>query len=56
VAAAEDRAMSVGAPTPLGRTERLWAAPLAAILVNLPRGSVYSLGVLLRPIKPASLI
>ena len=33
------------------RTERLWAALLAATLMNLPLGSVYSFSVLLRPIE-----
>src|SRR5262249_16888105 len=31
--------------------ERLWAALLAATLMNLPLGSVYSFSVLLRPIE-----
>ena len=33
------------------RAERLWAALLAATLMNLPLGSVYSFSVLLRPIE-----
>jgi MFS family permease len=33
------------------RTERFWAALLAATLMNLPLGSVYSFSVLLRPIE-----
>lgn len=33
------------------RTERLWAALLAATLLNLPLGSVYSFSVFLRPIE-----
>jgi len=33
------------------RAERLWAALLAATLMNLPLGSVYSFSVLLPPIE-----
>jgi hypothetical protein len=33
------------------RTERFWAALLAATLMNLPLGSVYAFSVLLRPIE-----
>src|SRR5437899_11399727 len=33
------------------RAQRLWAALLAATLMNLPLGSVYSFSVLLRPIE-----
>src|SRR5882757_10085610 len=33
------------------RAERLWAALLAATLMNLPLGSVYAFSVLLRPIE-----
>ena len=36
---------------PLPRPERLWAAVLAATLLNLPFGSVYSFSVFLRPIE-----
>jgi MFS family permease len=50
--AAEGCAMSVATPAALSvRTERLWAALLAATLMNLPLGSVYSFSVLLRPIE-----
>ncbi|WP_395712068.1 MFS transporter [Reyranella sp.] len=41
--------MSVVAPAV--RAERLWAALLAATLLSLPLGSVYSFSVLLRPIE-----
>jgi OFA family oxalate/formate antiporter-like MFS transporter len=41
--------MSVVAPA--ARAERLWAALLAATLLALPLGSVYSFSVLLRPIE-----
>jgi len=41
--------MSVVAPA--RRAERLWAALLAATLLSLPLGSVYSFSVLLRPIE-----
>ena len=41
--------MSVVAPA--HRAERLWAALLAATLLSLPLGSVYSFSVLLRPIE-----
>ncbi|MDP1965524.1 MAG: MFS transporter [Reyranella sp.] len=43
--------MSVAAPALPVRAERLWAALLAATLMNLPLGSVYSFSVLLRPIE-----
>jgi OFA family oxalate/formate antiporter-like MFS transporter len=43
--------MSVSAPAPPARAERLWAALLAATLLNLPLGSVYSFSVFLRPIE-----
>jgi OFA family oxalate/formate antiporter-like MFS transporter len=43
--------MSVVAPAALVRAERPWAALLAATLLNLPLGSVYSFSVLLRPIE-----
>ncbi|MFZ5784293.1 MAG: MFS transporter [Pseudomonadota bacterium] len=43
--------MSVAAPAVPVRTERLWAALLAATLMNLPLGSVYAFSVLLRPIE-----
>ena len=43
--------MSVATPTLPARAERLWAALLAATLMNLPLGSVYSFSVLLRPIE-----
>ena len=42
--------MSVAAPAEPVRVERLWAALLAATLLNLPLGSVYSFSVFLRPI------
>ena len=43
--------MSVASPALAARTERFWAALLAATLMNLPLGSVYSFSVLLRPIE-----
>src|SRR5262245_19931762 len=43
--------MSVATPALSVRAERLWAALLAATLMNLPLGSVYSFSVLLRPIE-----
>lgn len=43
--------MSVTTPALPVRVERLWAALLAATLMNLPLGSVYSFSVLLRPIE-----
>jgi OFA family oxalate/formate antiporter-like MFS transporter len=43
--------MSVVTPTLPVRAERLWAALLAATLMNLPLGSVYAFSVLLRPIE-----
>lgn len=43
--------MSVASPALPVRTERFWAALLAATLMNLPLGSVYSFSVLLRPIE-----
>jgi OFA family oxalate/formate antiporter-like MFS transporter len=43
--------MSVAAPALPVRTERFWAALLAATLMNLPLGSVYAFSVLLRPIE-----
>jgi OFA family oxalate/formate antiporter-like MFS transporter len=43
--------MSVAKPALPVRVERLWAALLAATLMNLPLGSVYSFSVLLRPIE-----
>jgi OFA family oxalate/formate antiporter-like MFS transporter len=43
--------MSVASPALPARTERLWAALLAATLMNLPLGSVYAFSVLLRPIE-----
>jgi MFS family permease len=43
--------MSVAAPAIPARVERLWAALLAATLLNLPLGSVYSFSVFLRPIE-----
>src|SRR5260370_37263018 len=49
--AAEGCAMSVAAPALPARAGRLWAALLAATLMNLPLGSVYSFSVLLRPIE-----
>jgi MFS transporter, OFA family, oxalate/formate antiporter len=48
---AEGCAMSVASPALAARTERFWAALLAATLMNLPLGSVYSFSVLLRPIE-----
>src|SRR5689334_24745540 len=41
--------MSVAAPLSPAHAGRLWAALLAATLLNLPLGSVYSFSVLLRP-------
>ncbi|MBV8193591.1 MAG: MFS transporter [Alphaproteobacteria bacterium] len=49
--AAEACAMSVAAPALPDRTERPWTALLAATLLSLPLGSVYSFSVLLRPIE-----
>jgi MFS transporter, OFA family, oxalate/formate antiporter len=43
--------MSVASPALPVRTERFWAALLAATLMNLPLGSVYAFSVLLRPIE-----
>ena len=43
--------MSVASSALPVRVERLWAALLAATLMNLPLGSVYSFSVLLRPIE-----
>ena len=43
--------MSVAMPALPVRAERLWAALLAATLMNLPLGSVYAFSVLLRPIE-----
>ena len=43
--------MSATTPAVPVRAERLWAALLAATLMNLPLGSVYSFSVLLRPIE-----
>ncbi len=43
--------MSVAVPALRARPERPWAALLAATLLNLPLGSVYSFSVLLRPIE-----
>ena len=43
--------MSVATPALPVRAERFWAALLAATLMNLPLGSVYSFSVLLRPIE-----
>ena len=43
--------MSVASPALPVRAERLWAALLAATLMNLPLGSVYAFSVLLRPIE-----
>jgi len=43
--------MSVATPALPVRPERLWAALLAATLMNLPLGSVYAFSVLLRPIE-----
>jgi OFA family oxalate/formate antiporter-like MFS transporter len=43
--------MSVATPALPARVERFWAALLAATLMNLPLGSVYSFSVLLRPIE-----
>src|SRR5215471_1937495 len=43
--------MSVAAPPLLARTDRPWAALVAATLLNLPLGSVYAFSVLLRPLE-----
>jgi len=43
--------MSVATRAQPARTERFWAALLAATLMNLPLGSVYAFSVLLRPIE-----
>ncbi len=43
--------MSVATPALPVQVERLWAALLAATLMNLPLGSVYAFSVLLRPIE-----
>lgn len=43
--------MTTATPALPVRAERLWAALLAATLMNLPLGSVYSFSVLLRPIE-----
>src|SRR5690349_23486609 len=43
--------MSVAAPLSPAHAGRLWAALLAATLLNLPLGSVYSFSVLLRPLE-----
>lgn len=43
--------MSVAAPLSHASAGRLWAALLAATLLNLPLGSVYSFSVLLRPLE-----
>ena len=43
--------MTVATPALPVRAERLWAALLAATLMNLPLGSVYAFSVLLRPIE-----
>ena len=43
--------MSVAAPLSRGHAGRLWAALVAATLLNLPLGSVYSFSVLLRPLE-----
>jgi MFS family permease len=43
--------MSVAAPFAKAPAGRLWAALLAATLLNLPLGSVYSFSVLLRPLE-----
>ncbi|MBN9091218.1 MAG: MFS transporter [Reyranella sp.] len=43
--------MSVAAPLARSQAGRLWAALLAATLLNLPLGSVYSFSVLLRPLE-----
>jgi MFS transporter, OFA family, oxalate/formate antiporter len=48
---AEGWAMSVASSARAVRTEHFWAALLAATLMNLPLGSVYSFSVLLRPIE-----
>ncbi len=43
--------MSLAAPLSRAHAGRLWAALLAATLLNLPLGSVYSFSVLLRPLE-----
>src|SRR6185312_4043343 len=43
--------MSVAAPLSPAHAGRLWAVLLAATLLNLPLGSVYSFSVLLRPLE-----
>lgn len=43
--------MSVAGPDHHAQAGRLWAALLAATLLNLPLGSVYSFSVLLRPLE-----
>jgi OFA family oxalate/formate antiporter-like MFS transporter len=43
--------MSVAAPVSRGHAGRLWAALVAATLLNLPLGSVYAFSVLLRPLE-----
>lgn len=43
--------MSVAAPDSYAPAGRLWAALMAATLMNLPLGSVYSFSVLLRPLE-----
>ena len=43
--------MSAAAPLSHSQAGRLWAALLAATLLNLPLGSVYSFSVLLRPLE-----
>src|SRR5215470_10310722 len=43
--------MPVAAPGAHAAAGRLWAALLAATLLNLPLGSVYSFSVLLRPLE-----
>jgi MFS family permease len=43
--------MSVAAPFAKAPAGRLWAALMAATLLNLPLGSVYSFSVLLRPLE-----
>ncbi len=43
--------MDSSPPLALGTAGRLWAALLAATLLNLPLGSVYSFSVLLRPLE-----
>src|SRR5579872_5600489 len=46
-----DGAMSVAAPDLHVQAGRPWAALMAATLLNLPLGSVYSFSVLLRPLE-----